>query len=144
MPQKVNPINFENSEGNICIANALIEGITRKLSVSRLQRDLTDSTILRNIGSVLSYTLISYTSTLRGLQKIEINRDMIKKELNDNLSVLSEGIQTILRKHNVTDAYEKLHNLTRQKLTKELLDEFIETMPDKIQEELKKLSLENT
>ena len=144
MPQKVNPINFENSEGNICIANALIEGITRKLSVSRLQRDLTDSTILRNIGSVLSYTLISYTSTLRGLQKIEINRDMIKKELNDNLSVLSEGIQTILRKHNVTDAYEKLHNLTReQKLTKELLDEFIETMPDKIQEELKKLSLEN-
>ena len=144
MPQKVNPINFENSEGNICIANALIEGITRKLSVSRLQRDLTDSTILRNIGSVLSYTLISYTSTLKGLQKIEINRDMIKKELNDNLSVLSEGIQTILRKHNVTDAYEKLHKLTReQKLTKELLYEFIETMPDKIQEELKKLSLEN-
>ena len=144
MPQKVNPINFENSEGNICIANALIEGITRKLSVSRLQRDLTDSTILRNIGSVLSYTLISYTSTLRGLQKIEINRDMIKKELNDNLCVLSEGIQTILRKHNVTDAYEKLHKLTReQKLTKEILDEFIETMSDKIQEELKKLSLEN-
>lgn len=144
MPQKVNPINFENSEGNVCIANALIEGITRKLSVSRLQRDLTDSTILRNIGSVFSYSLISYTSTLTGLKKIELNKSVIKKELNDNLAVLSEGIQTILRKHNITDAYEKLHKLTReQKLTKERLEEFIETMSDKIKEELKNVNVDN-
>ena len=144
MPQKVNPINFENSEGNICIANALIEGITRKLSVSRLQRDLTDSTILRNIGSVLSYCLISYSSTQKGLEKIDLNMDIIKKELNDNLSVLSEGIQTILRKHNITDAYEKLHKLTRQeKLTKKKLDDFVETMPLEIKQELKRISLEN-
>lgn len=143
MPQKVNPIHFENSEGNICIANALIEGITRKLSVSRLQRDLTDSTILRNIGSVLSYSLIAYTSSVKGLQKIEINKEIIKNELYDNLSVLSEGIQTILRKHGVSDAYEKLHTLTRgRKLTQETLNEFIETMPDKIKDELKKINLE--
>ena len=144
MPQKVNPINFENSEGNICIANSLIEGITRKISISRLQRDLTDSTILRNLGSIISYSFISYVSTIKGLHKIDINEEVIKRELHDNLSVLSEGIQTILRKYNVPDAYEKLHNLTRgQQFTKEKLDEFIETMPDKIQEELKKLSLEN-
>ena len=144
MLQKVNPINFENSEGNVCIANALIEGITRKLSISRLQRDLTDSTILRNIGSVFSYSLISYTSTLSGLKKIELNKTVIKKELYDNLAVLSEGIQTILRKYNVPDAYEKLHKLTReQKLTKERLEEFIETMPDKIKEELKNVNVEN-
>ena len=144
MPQKVNPINFENSEGNLCIANALIEGITRKLSISRLQRDLTDSTILRNIGSVFSYSLISYTSTLSGLKKIELNKTVIKKELYDNLAVLSEGIQTILRKYNVPDAYERLHKLTReQKLTKERLEEFIETMPDKIKEELNNVNVEN-
>jgi len=144
MPQKINPINFENSEGNICIANALIEGITRKLSVSRLQRDLTDSTILRNIGSVLSYCFISYSSTLKGLEKIDLNMDVIKRELSNNLSVLSEGIQTILRKFNITDAYEKLHKLTRkEKLTNEKLNEFIETMPVKVQKELKKISLEN-
>lgn len=144
MPQKVNPINFENSEGNICIANALIEGITRKLSISRLQRDLTDSTILRNIGTVLSYAFISYKSTLKGLQKIEINRDKIKEELNGNLSVLTEGIQTILRKYNVPNAYEKLHKLTReQRLTKDKLDEFIETMPLEVKYELEYLTLEN-
>lgn len=144
MPQKVNPINFENSEGNICIANSLIEGITRKLSVSRLQRDLTDSTILRNLGSVLAYSLISYKSTTKGLHKIDINREVIKQELYDNVSVLSEGIQTILRKHNVSDAYERLHKLTRQnRLTETLLNEFIETMPYKVQLELKTVTLEN-
>lgn len=143
MPQKVNPINFENSEGNICIANSLIEGITRKISISRLQRDLTDSTILRNIGSVLSYSLISYDSTLKGLVKIEINKEVIKNELHDNLSVLSEGLQTILRKHKVPNSYEILHQLTRgHKLTNTLLDEFIETMPSNIKEDLRKITLE--
>lgn len=143
MPQKVNPIHFENSEGNICIANSLIEGITRKIQISRLQRDLTDSTILRNIGSVLSYSFISYESTLKGLVKIEINKDVIKNELYDNLSVLSEGLQTILRKHQVQNSYEILHQLSRgHNLTKTTLDEFIETMPSNIQEDLRKITLE--
>lgn len=144
MPQKVNPIHFENSEGNICIANSLIEGITRKISISRLQRDLTDSTILRNIGSIMAYSLIAYNSTQKGLSKIEINNDIIKKELYDNLSVLSEGIQTILRKHNIPNAYEQLHKLTRDKpLNKQLLDDFISTLPDNVKKEVKLLSLEN-
>ncbi len=106
MPHKVNPINFENSEGNICIANSLIEGITRKLSISRLQRDLTDSTILRNIGVILGYCLVSYKSTLEGLSKISPNLHVINKDLEDNKIVLSEAIQSALRKHGNSNAYE--------------------------------------
>ena len=144
MPQKVNPINFENSEGNICIANALIEGITRKISISRLQRDLTDSTILRNLGSIMAYSLIAYTSTQKGIGKIEINQEIIKKELHDNLSVLSEGIQTILRKHNISDAYEKLHELTRDKrMNITTLNMFISTLPQRVRIEVEQLTLDN-
>ncbi len=144
MPQKVNPINFENSEGNICIANALIEGITRKISISRLQRDLTDSTILRNLGSIMAYSLIAYTSTQKGIRKIEINNAIIKKELYDNLSVLSEGIQTILRKHNISDAYEQLHKLTRDKmLNNTTLNKFISTLPHTVRLEVEQLTLDN-
>jgi len=144
MPQKVNPINFENSEGNICIANALIEGITRKISISRLQRDLTDSTILRNLGSIMAYSLIAYTSTQKGIGKIEINHEIIKKDLHDNLSVLSEGIQTILRKHNISDAYEKLHELTRDKrMNITTLNRFISTLPQRVRIEVEQLTLDN-
>ena len=144
MPQKVNPINFENSEGNICIANALIEGITRKISISRLQRDLTDSTILRNLGSIMAYSLIAYTSTQKGIGKIEINHAIIKKELHENLSVLSEGIQTILRKHNISDAYEKLHELTRDKrMNITTLNMFISTLPQRVRIEVEQLTLDN-
>ena len=144
MPQKVNPINFENSEGNICIANALIEGITRKISISRLQRDLTDSTILRNLGSVLSYSLISYISTINGLSKIEINKEIIRTDLHNNLAVLSEGIQTILRKHRISNSYELLHNLTRgHNVTQEDLHNFIEEMPENIQEDVKRVKLDS-
>tara|TARA_Y100000992_G_scaffold246271_1_gene177608 strand:+ start:554 stop:1876 length:1323 start_codon:yes stop_codon:yes gene_type:complete len=144
MPQKVNPINFENSEGNICIANSLIEGVTRKISISRLQRDLTDSTILRNIGSILAYSLISYYSTQKGLNKIQVNTDIINYELHDNLSVISEGIQTILRKHSAENAYEKLHKLTRNmKLDQKTLDDFIQTLPEETIEEIKSINLEN-
>ena len=144
MPQKVNPIHFENSEGNICIANAMIEGITRKLSISRLQRDLTDSTILRNIGTVLGYSMISYSSTQKGLQKIDVNHDVINKELSENLAVLAEPIQTILRKHGEQDAYEKLHKLTRDmKINQHLLDEFIKTLPEKAVDEIKKITVNN-
>lgn len=144
MPQKVNPINFENSEGNICIANSLIEGITRKLPVSRLQRDLTDSTILRNIGSIMGYSLISYISTQKGMKKIEVNNDVICKELNNNISVLSEGIQTILRKYNCPNAYEHLHKLTRDvSFNKDSLDKFIETLPKEIKDDIIKLNVNN-
>ena len=144
MPQKVNPINFENSEGNICIANALIEGITRKISISRLQRDLTDSTILRNLGSIMAYSLIAYTSTQKGIGKIEINHEIIKKDLHDNLSVLSEGIQTILRKHNISDAYEKLHELTKDKrMNITTLNRFISTLPQRVRIEVEQLTLDN-
>jgi len=144
MPQKVNPIHFENSEGNVCIANAIIEGITRKLSVSRLQRDLTDSTILRNIGTILAYSLISYTSIFKGLNKIDINKDMINKELNNNFSVLSEGIQTILRKNNDMNAYEKLHQLTRDKnFSQNKLEEFILTLPENLKSEINNISVKN-
>ena len=144
MPQKVNPINFENSEGNICIANAMLEGVTRKISISRLQRDLTDSTILRNLGSIMAYSLIAYTSTQKGIGKIEINHEIIKKDLHDNLSVLSEGIQTILRKHNISDAYEKLHELTRDKrMNITTLNRFISTLPQRVRIEVEQLTLDN-
>ena len=144
MPQKVNPINFENSEGNICIANAMLEGVTRKISISRLQRDLTDSTILRNLGSIMAYSLIAYTSTQKGIGKIEINHEIIKKDLHDNLSVLSEGIQTILRKHNISDAYEKLHELTRDKrMNITTLNMFISTLPQRVRIEVEQLTLDN-
>lgn len=145
MPHKVNPINFENSEGNICIANSLIEGVTRKLSVSRLQRDLTDSTILRNTGVLLGYSLLSYKSTLTGLKKIEVNKEVLEKELKENNIVLSEGIQTVMRKNGIQNSYEKLKELTRtgEKITEEKLSEFISTLPSNVQRELGGLSIEN-
>ena len=145
MPHKVNPINFENSEGNICIANSLIEGVTRKVSVSRLQRDLTDSTILRNTGVLLGYSLLSYKSTLTGLKKIEVNKEVLEKELKENNIVLSEAIQTVMRKNNIQNSYEKLKELTRteEKITEEMLKEFISTLPSNVQRELRDLSIEN-
>ena len=145
MPHKVNPINFENSEGNICIANTLIEGITRKLPVSRLQRDLTDSTILRNIGSVIGYCLLSYKSTLEGLNKITLNDEVIKNELNENSIILSEGIQTVMRKHKMENSYEELKKLTRvsNKITQEDIEKYIEKLNNKVKKELLLLNVEN-
>ena len=145
MPHKVNPINFENSEGNICIANSLIEGITRKLSISRLQRDLTDSTILRNIGVVLGYCLISYKSTFEGLSKITCNLELINSDLKNNTIVLSEAIQSVLRKHGYDNAYEKLKDLTRtnENIDQKILNNFIQNLPNDVQIDLKNLSMEN-
>ena len=144
MPHKVNPIDFENAEGNLGMANAVFGFLSNKLPVSRLQRDLTDSTILRNIGSILAYSLISYYSTQKGLNKIQVNTDIINYELQDNLSVISEGIQTILRKHSAENAYEKLHKLTRNmKLDQKTLDDFIQTLPEETIEEIKSINLEN-
>lgn len=113
MPQKVNPIDFENSEGNLGIANGLIESFARKLVISRLQRDLSDSTTVRNYGTILGYSLIAYKSVLTGLSRINPNEEKIKSELNKDWAILGEGVQTLLRERGVQDPYSLISNLTR-------------------------------
>ena len=130
MPHKVNPIDFENAEGNLGLANALLEHLSRSLPVSRWQRDLTDSTVLRNVGVGLGHTHIALTSLQKGLKKLEVNRDRIAGDLEANWAVVSEAIQTILRREAYPEPYEKLKDLTRgnQKITKESIRAFIETL----------------
>jgi len=115
MPHKVNPIDFENSEGNIGLANALLRHMSEKLPVSRLQRDLTDSTVLRNMGVAFGYALLAYRSTLKGLGKLELNEAKLAADLNSAWEVLAEPIQTVMRKAGVEEPYEKLKELTRGK-----------------------------
>jgi len=119
MPQKVNPIDFENSEGNLGVANSLIEFFVRKLPISRLQRDLSDSTVLRNIGSALAYSLLGYKSLLTGLSRIRPNEEQISKDLNKDFSILAEGVQTLLRKENYKDPYSLIASLVKGKNIKE-------------------------
>ena len=144
MPHKVNPIDFENAEGNIGMANAIFEHLSAKLPVSRLQRDLTDSTVTRNMGVPMAHTLIALKSISRGLDKIHINVDVINEQLNNNWSVVAEAIQTILRKEFYPEPYEKLKELTRtnEKMTAEKIHAFIETLnvESKVKEELKKIT----
>lgn len=127
MPHKVNPIDFENAEGNLGIANALFEHLSAKLPVSRLQRDLTDSTVLRNIGVPFSHTLIALASLIKGINKLEVNEEAIRKDLDENWAVAAEAIQTILRREAYPNPYEALKALTRtgNKITKDTLHEFI-------------------
>jgi len=127
MPHKVNPIDFENSEGNLGLANALLRHMSEKLPVSRWQRDLTDSTVLRNTGVALGHTLLGYDSCLRGLEKLEADRGRLAEDLERNWDVLAEPIQTVMRRHGVADAYEKLMELTRggEGITREALHAFI-------------------
>lgn len=126
MPHKVNPIDFENAEGNLGIANALFGHFAEKLPVSRLQRDLSDSTVQRNIGVAFGYHLLAVTSLRKGLGKLSLNRAILKRELAEHPEVVAEGIQVLLRKHGVADAYEKLKKLTRgEKITKQKLEAFI-------------------
>jgi len=126
MPHKVNPIDFENSEGNLGLANAVLRHMSEKLPHSRLQRDLTDSTVQRNIGVGMGYSLLAYKSTLKGLDKLELNTKVIQDELDRNWALLAEPIQTVMRKHGVPNAYEKLKELTRGKeITKETVRAFI-------------------
>jgi len=113
MPHKVNPIDFENAEGNLGMANAVFEFLSSKLPISRLQRDLTDSTVLRNIGVPMAHTTVGFKSLLKGLQKIELNETALKEDLDKNWAVISEAIQTILRREGVDNPYEVLLNLTR-------------------------------
>ena len=130
MPHKVNPIDFENSEGNLGIANALFEHLSAKLPVSRLQRDLTDSTVLRNIGVPLGHTLIAFQSTLKGLNKLLLNASKFAEDLENNWAVVAEAIQTILRREAYPNAYEALKGLTRtnEKINQKSISNFIETL----------------
>lgn len=129
MPHKVNPIDFENSEGNLGIANAIFTHLAQKLPISRWQRDLTDSTVLRNMGVGFGYGMIAYASTLKGISKLEINRARLAQDLDNSWEVLAEPIQTIMRRYSVAEPYEKLKALTRgQAITKEVLAKFVETL----------------
>jgi adenylosuccinate lyase len=147
MPHKVNPIDFENSEGNLGVANALYEHLSGKLPLSRLQRDLTDSTVLRTIGVPLAHSLIAFQSTLKGLGKLVLNENAIAQELENNWAVVAEAIQTILRREGFEKPYEALKGLTRthDKVTKESVHAFIETLDlsEKLKEELKNISPSN-
>jgi len=144
MPHKVNPIDFENSEGNLGMANALFEHLSAKLPISRLQRDLTDSTVLRNVGVPFAHTLIALKSLTKGLSKLIINKPAIDADLEDNWAVVAEAIQTILRKENYPNPFEKLKDLTRtnKKITKESISSFIDSIDvsDEIKKQLKAIT----
>jgi adenylosuccinate lyase len=144
MPHKVNPIDFENSEGNLGIANAVLRHLAEKLPISRWQRDLTDSTVLRNMGVGFGYTLLGYDSCLRGLNKLEINRAKLDEDLDNSWEVLAEPIQTVMRRYGLENPYEQLKELTRGKggINKASIQEFIQTL--KIPAEAKQLLLELT
>lgn len=144
MPHKVNPIDFENSEGNLGMANALLEHLSAKLPISRLQRDLTDSTVLRNVGVPFAHTIIALGSFLKGANKLLLNLPALERDLEENWSVVAEAIQTILRRENYLNPYEKLKELTRtnEKVDKIKIHNFIDTLEisDKIKAELKNIS----
>jgi adenylosuccinate lyase len=144
MPHKVNPIDFENAEGNLGIANALLEHLSAKLPISRLQRDLTDSTVTRNIGVPMAHGVIALKSTTKGLDKLLINREAIERDLENNWAVVAEGIQTILRREGYPKPYEALKALTRTntRITKESIAAFIDTLEvnDLVKSELKKIT----
>jgi adenylosuccinate lyase len=147
MPHKVNPIDFENSEGNLGIANAIFEHLSSKLPISRLQRDLTDSTVLRNVGVPFAHTLIAFKATLKGLNKLLLNKTKFEKDLEDNWAVVAEAIQTILRREGYPNPYEALKGLTRtnNRITKESIAEFIDQLEIDIElkTELKNISPSN-
>lgn len=147
MPHKVNPIDFENSEGNLGIANALFEHLSAKLPISRLQRDLTDSTVLRNVGVPFAHTVIAFQSTLKGLNKLVLNKEKFESDLEDNWAVVAEAIQTILRREGYPNPYEALKGLTRtnEKITKKSIAAFIESLAvsDAIKTELKNITPSN-
>lgn len=147
MPHKVNPIDFENSEGNLGLANAIFEHLSAKLPVSRLQRDLTDSTVLRNIGVPIAHTLLAFKSTLKGLDKLLLNPDKLAADLEANWAVVAEAIQTILRREGYPDPYEALKGLTRtnEAITRESLGRFIDSLKitEALKEELRQVSPQN-
>ena len=146
MPHKVNPIDFENSEGNLGIANALLQHLASKLPISRWQRDLTDSTVLRNLGVGLAHSLIAYQSTLKGISKLKLNAPRLNADLDNAWEVLAEPIQTVMRRYAIEEPYEKLKALTRGKaINAEIMADFIDTLelPQSVKDELKKLTPAN-
>ena len=147
MPHKVNPIDFENAEGNLGVANALFTHLSEKLPISRLQRDLSDSTVMRNLGVPIAHSIISYKAIIKGLNKLIVNHAKINKELNENWAIISEAIQTILRREGIKNPYEKLKELTRQneKIREEDIVNFIDSLElsEKIKKELKKINPTN-
>jgi adenylosuccinate lyase len=144
MPHKVNPIDFENAEGNLGLANAIFEHLSAKLPISRLQRDLTDSTVLRNIGVPMAHTVIAFKSLEKGINKLELNQAAINHDLENNWAVVAEAIQTVLRKEGYPNPYEALKGLTRknEKITQQTIANFIDTLhvSDSLKVELKKIS----
>ena len=144
MPHKVNPIDFENSEGNLGIANAILMHLSTKLPVSRLQRDLTDSTVLRNVGVPMGHMVIAIESSLKGLRKLLLNVEAINRDLDNCWAVCAEGIQTILRREAFPHPYEALKALTRtnQAITKESIENFIDGLDveERVKEELRKIT----
>jgi adenylosuccinate lyase len=147
MPHKVNPIDFENAEGNLGIANALFSFLAEKLPISRLQRDLTDSTVLRNVGVPFAHTVVALSSIKKGVSKLSLNKEKLAADLNRNVVVLAEAVQSILRRENVEHPYELLKGLTRGKasITIEELHEFIQSLPvtDAVKAELVQIRPEN-
>lgn len=143
MPHKVNPIDFENSEGNLGIANAVFNHLSAKLPVSRWQRDLTDSTVLRNMGVGFGYSLIAYAASQKGLSKLQLNEQVIANDLNNAWEVMAEPIQTVMRRYGVEEPYEKLKALTRgQSITQEIMQNFVDTLdiPQEAKDQLKALT----
>jgi adenylosuccinate lyase len=143
MPHKVNPIDFENSEGNLGLANAIMGHLAEKLPISRWQRDLTDSTVLRNLGVGVGHSMVAYQSTLKGLSKLEVDAARIDADLDDNWAVLAEAIQTVMRRHGIEEPYEKLKALTRGKtIDARMLADFVATLdlPDAVRAELAALT----
>ncbi|CAH0996621.1 Adenylosuccinate lyase [Emticicia aquatica] len=144
MPHKVNPIDFENAEGNLGVANALFEHFSAKLPISRLQRDLTDSTVLRNLGVPIGHTVIALKSLLKGIEKLELNQEAIDHHLEENWAVVAEGIQTVLRREGFPKPYEALKELTRknEKITEKRIKDFIDTLDvsEKVKYELRRIS----
>ena len=141
MPHKVNPIDFENSEGNLGLANAVFNHMGTKLPASRMQRDLTDSTVLRNMGVGFGYSLIGYKSALRGIGKLQVNEARLNEDLDKNWALLAEPIQMMMRRYGITDAYEQLKGLTRgAEITKDSIQEFVQGLD--LPEDAKKRLLE--
>lgn len=129
MPHKINPIDFENSEGNLCLANATLSAISMKLPISRLQRDLTDSTVLRNLGVGLGHSLLAYKATMRGISKVQVNEARLSEDLEQTWEVLAEPIQTVMRRYGIPEPYEKLKELTRgQAVTKDSMKQFVDSL----------------
>jgi len=147
MPHKVNPIDFENAEGNLGMANSIFTFLSEKLPISRLQRDLTDSTVLRNVGVPMGHSLIAYTSALKGLNKLKLNQDKLNEDLDNNMAVLAEAIQNILRREGYPKPYEALKELTRgnSRINRESIDQFIGGLEveEKIKEELRAITPHN-